>query len=1821
MNDRTLIFSSVMSRLLESLSHFVHAAQNEFEKENPDQSKIDNFDKFFERFPRHNSRYKSIINQLCKMASSDIDNNIHYITKLMKEVINGNSKSQFTLLQMVVSFYDLSNKNSFVLFYYFSLFFFTDLICQIVVNYGSGDSSTFLTRTAYNIAIAKHSLPKTALVILKQWAVIFSVLSEKDFSEVTQVFNMFSNSSDLSIPLTLMKYLRFDLNDTPGSLFFESLLQNIRNHVKKKTITNIGLESLSSMLITLPYNEEIYQKLAQIIKPLKYDKVLWSGATKLLTAIYLRLPNKRTRSRFYQKFVYGIAGDDKKLGVSLEVFEMMIIGRNTDVSWEYWEWGDNPRSSKHSFLRLNSSLELGQDDARSFTSIFMQTYFVKSDFSLYPKLIKKIMLHLASLDFLYFTNNIAPHFLDLNDNDSRFISLLMIVPKVNSDDFRINCFKKIPNHELILNKFNKSLKEKVSRALKLCVATTQSSKSKHRICFSNYDILLDNLTSEANQKLIIILDEWKMRNDFKEMENKLHYSSELCKNTFSLEVYLIPALVYIFDDNDFNNPILMDTLIEFSFNDNQKIALSAYNICRNVLSNLPNQENYMQILALAAASDDYEIVYTCLSLLEASLHAIHEVNTNLLHDIEVMAFLGLAAIDPNARHLCLIMLQRINDLLKSRGLLSCMNNKVPIIEKNAKDHILLKNIPDEPEKDIFPASIISLETAILSQYYEIWIYFIAAIMNQIIEVNYEPFFQRLSILTPSLTPILCNENRNVRDNDLSILIILLSSMFHSTTIDSSRRDIDKSQQYAPYSDKTDKRKEVCKTLNILLSSDSKEMTELGFNTIPFLHFSILGPIIDVLSNVQQSKIPQAIKTLCNLLRQPEINQNFIMHNFRRITSFISTANSFLLEKKLNSPRVIDWNQENEQKLNEISDMACSYCIIITIIVDACDIISDHDWAMNTRELVLRFLINWAITQSEKHKVLRKYAKNALSALVKGGTIFTDGLLFDDIAVEFLGQIEIEGTHLLTDILYFHIEFLLDYYIKACYTQPPRISDAYFTAICNNLKRKHGDVLLLQSGQLILLLQVFSQHDHPLISKFLHQLLKIAYEHQIIPDDNINIDPTMALLLIPQMCEFATEAVFNAFYIVLQYQRISLPFKEIINSVRMWMPHIRLLPKQSSCVQNIPPVFHYFTPYEFLMALNQATNDADDDRFRVISGLWNDLVVSPDNREIVTIFLSNLANSNNLRIYSLILYSAPEEIIFRVDERGSFAYYYHCTKCLGQPYFLNNDMVGVFLKKLLSKIWDSTFERLPITLLFIILFRENGTKVPFQFVCKKFDVQLPEGQLSNEASKELISQIINKLKNYNVNIEDIGNEALKWTFGCENTEIAANALMIYNRILKPYNEKILPNQIIKTVSYHFEKLNNENKNNFSHLALLVSESFYFFNHTLDHNDNDSVKLVFNYITSFLDCQIVLDIELHDAIDFFMKSLKKPDILILISQNIISLIRPLIPMLETSKSAQELIDYCILIFQSEEIMLIAAPLKKLHPHLFPHLPNFEDFIHNINENAMCTSLIHYAIISENASRPVLNSIFEITTLIVSKIVNENNKQPLTKLYQIALRSMNRCPAAYDFVQILCEKQPQVASTNIIDFYEWSRTFNDVNRSIKLLIKNCIIPVTNFTDCKSYTSVLHFLYDENLKVKIMPFASQQDMIEGMKKIEGIKKSKVRKGKKKGKLNKNKARGAITLNSPSFSSSPSKGLLTSTSTPNNLAAIPTSVSVVFSSNGTAVDIISNLTPLRHPKRIITDSEKLVINRSKAIILTPKDYLGSLRRKSFNTGSYELSE
>lgn len=1868
-DGRLVIFKAIFTNLLESYSSRFNFVLNDIEKIlQYSKTDLESFySTVFTKFPRSDPFYKKVIDDLSQVGATDPENILIFLTKTMKDVIKTKATIFVTLKNCCV-FFDSTRESHTMLLYYFSLFFLTDLTCQIIANvsessskesnhfnlpnsismnnfvaynghpgnletpYSSDSSSasnsnspiassikssmkvppnpaspaqrsnskpaiqptsnrrsnitehqkmdfytspshfssTFSTKfgdlssgtlnmlvqTGSRIAFSQQFYPAIHLVILKQWSVIFSYLSEKNVSDFSSIYSMFSttSSTDMTLPILLSRFIRFDLNDTVGSLIIDKILQICKMLLKKKTLTNTVLESLSYMLVTLPYNEDIYSKIYSFLKStvIRKDKSLWNGRILLLTNLYMRYPkiwNKFTS--FINKKILREAGNKERLPTSVRCFELAIMGRNVKYECLFWEWGHNPRATPLSYVNFNSYYDSKYSQN---STLFMNNYFAKSDFSICPKLFRGILVHLASLEFTHFVTYITQQFLALESDDPRFLVFLSTIPDINSADFLNHAFSKITKNSI--EKFNSFCRERILKELLnsphitdssnadtqsfndsqiTVVNSNSSSRNQHGVCVRDFTFLFENLTVENDQKLSVALEAFQLTDKFKILECS-HVRSRPSLEKLDLRSLLLRSLQFVFTKDDFNNPKVISIIIELSCHIDNRIATAAFDLCWQFFPDQVDPNLFLRIIVSMDELNDSEAIFVLYSFVFSTLkNAFGKVtiDPDILRLVEIHGFTLLASVFPSTRSLGKGILDQCTKRIKEKSLMSFIVPRMDYIEKTVKKKMLLYLLPSKYETELPPAQTVSFNVALFSHYYDVWLFFFGEILNTLIYSNFIPLFK---FFETHRTEMLNSVSKYDRPSNLGITLMYLSTLFHLPTLLKSSYadfsfmfkkfdsddDSDYSEEFVNADDNdkrkslqdmrdmnesneffNDHRKEICLTIYHLISSKNEKLIEMGFQIVPLLNFSLHPLLIDVLSKVDGDLLYRSVTAVSIMLRLPEVEWPFYKPHMLRLTTFIGNVQYLFIQNELNSPRTIQWNDELEKKVTKYSDVIQNYCIIlITMFSHSEEGVSEDIWPYSSRQITIRFLINWATTSSRALKAVRNYASEAIVTITSIGPFITDPGLVDLLPLEYFASLDSKGNSILYNLLHYHSEYLMNHFIDSCYTLSRSLSDLFFDAILHVIQKDELSMIIFMSGKLIFLACVYLYEERPSSQDMIKALLN-AKGISSLSDINTNSD-IFKYQEIPKIFRFAIEAVFDSFFTVMKMKNRHISATDLIESIRPWIVHIRLLPNQLTCSPYVVPLFNMFTPYEFLMQMVCATESVTEDHFRAIVTLWVELGNIPDHNDLIPLFLSDLTiTSPNKKMIEVLLETNAMNLPKLIMNQCTFTFYYHIiNNDLSSSFENGQKWLGTLLSSMFTRNWLHMSPVLLKVLHFAFLFRMKGAKKLFYLISRNLNIECFDGPIPRDIMKKIVEQFKDKIEETKIySIEEWGNEALKWIFGCSSLDLVTTSLIIYNQLMKPYDEQIFY-LLIRCASYHLT-----NNMNSPFLNDFISECFYFF--TIHYSENKNVAIKF--VLSFLDCGSFLQSGiLVETSDFFLTAIR--DKAITDNQVIVSIIRPRMTILETDDASQTFLNDIIDLLHQDELEMIALPFKNIAPSVFTSLAPFssDEIIERCCESSLCKALVHYSIMLTNASYTLQDSIYYITRKIADKIATkyENNKISISRIYKAAVRSISTCKNAMSLIQKICLLMPEVSVMNVYNVYEWDRSVEDVDRIVKILVKDlfegnnieCLKGINNNTvtisDCISYKQVENFLFCQT-SPKILPYAAHAELIEGMKRL----------------------------------------------------------------------------------------------------------------------------
>ena len=1866
------LFFSAFSRLIESFAPHFHKILYEFEDKMAACSGI-NVEKIieniFSKFPRNLTQYQSLIKNLTKLASFDPGASITELSDIFKRLLSPEKDNTFQTLQNLSFIFKPDNVYHQELISRFGIYLISDLICQIIREYGYNDLCSKLTECGMKMCNSNDKAKLFDSTIKMQWAVIFSMISETNFKPIFDMFRSIIDLEDYGTAFFLVQYTRLDCIKDDNVIFLEVVYNLLIKLCEKPSdLVFEILTATSRLLLSQKELNDQVQNIFNFAWDLLKNKSYEEYAVYIICVLFPLFPDKRESViDFYNTYIEVNISKKEYVEKTLHFFQILIYGIQFDPRWLYWEWGMNPRIHYFSYLKWNSQPDKPLSDENSFLSIFMRTFFTEANFSVCVQKFSDILLHFAALDFQYFMNSIMDKFLSISYNDPRFISFLMMIYKANSPGFLEYVSCSVTSSDLI--EFNRKAKSKVTEALSVFNIEFLSEHGTRSDLVNSLETIIINSDLKVEKRL----DEWKLNKIQKTVPDHGTYSANIEKYQDCLHVQIVKCLPFIIPLEDYNSPDMMKLILQLSFNYIPYISSVAYPICISIIKNNLMQVQFIEIiLDFIKGPTSCESLFTCINLLAEMLGSNPQsLPLEVVHNIEFAGIRGLVSVHPTCRIISFHLLKMLNHvLLHEKGIYAFIENNTNEIQSAVFQRLMAHNDLEFNKSKVKPNKQIKFLQAVGSYYYDIWLFFICEIANIIVSTNYTPLLERFqnnllsyiralfsanssccginnngngnaSSTSPQNSGLLDSDFNSLPDSSLDLSSGDISHLFTTSSSDSqmnigllifyiashyNRNFVMKSLSYykgdlySPIEKNDDSlQKNAVSTIKHLLRITG--LDKLAFSIIEHSHISLYPGFVNMLCNVRKDQLEDATSVVCVMIKSPLITSTFARELFRTIISFISVIQSYISSKKINGPRIISWhkNDTNIEDNSNVSDeydseeivikyknLSIEFCSIITQILEYINNrLNPEEWPLASREIIFRYMMNWMGTTSPELAVLRKFATCTLTTMIRMGPILNDALFYDSSSIKIFSSIEESGYHVLSFLLYFHVELLLEAFIDACYTQPVASSNMYFLSLFMAIDADYSNFLFIHSASLLLLSFIAYYRENPRSLEFLMALLDVitqgksninfdqyfAHENSFFEpnpvssssqDSNLSLshsqsdsncdfyenDQNNAEILkyrcqehhgrnhilkeVAKELSFLTEAIFEQGFRVIKMDNLQIPLKDIIDILIIWSRNIRLLPNQSSCIsgdyntnmQSIfhktpKQLFHRFTPYSFLEQLMKTTESVSNDNLSIIITLWCTLLKMPDHNELIQIFIFTWPESFRLKndeqykkakftqfaLISHLIYADSENIVIRIAQHCSFAFYYHITTGLDKDFDNELWIVPLLTEAFQFKNNENTFILIPSILHFAFLFLErkiNGTHELLRVLCNSLDVELPDGALTKDAIISTVQLLVKALKSNSalfssfyektqsissgsgemirskslIDVDPVriwGKESLKWLLGCQSLEFATISLIIFNQILKPLDSLVISG-VCKAVTFHIVNLMEASQMDNPLLISFIEESFNFYVEVFKGNE----MFAFQYASSFLDCKVFVDTCLDKATSLFLKCLMSNVTNSKARTLVIGMLRPLLPKIEVDEVTQKMLEICLINspLESEELQMIAAPFHHCRKLLFQQLKSLDALLESASETTMCKALQHYAAIVSTASQSLLNSIYLISAYIVKRVVAENNREPLAVIYKSALRNLPFCNNAIDFICSVAKFEPVVATKISYEVYDWGRSLESVCRSLYSLIqtneKNS--KIVTLTDCSTIQSVYNLLNCDTIP-KILPFTSQRKMLESLK------------------------------------------------------------------------------------------------------------------------------
>lgn len=1641
MNDKVQLFKTVFTRLTETLSSHIRNAIIDFHNQIP----LSGQSNFFDLFPRSSQQYILVIRSVSKLSEVDPQNIIEYLSDLFlnKRQPNCPIISELHEKSIPIKFKTVESEDFFSIFLHF---FFVDLLSPIVITHKIESmklieciESLFSEKPLYKYSIF--------IQIIKQWSVIFAF---QKMDQIIYLFDKYSSSSQsfqLDLAFTLIRFLRLETFDSGP--FLNKLITNLKTLFKKHLITLTILRSLSELFLSNTTHEDQLNSLFDFCSTLRKEKQLKDGIYELQASILLHT-RKKDIPQFYKKRVFAHVGDPNKVKRALLLFQRQMFGLEINSDRFCFESNIVSVSNPLCCIHWNSEPERKMSDPDSFASQFMKQFFIKSDFSACPELFSQVIIHLASLDFTYFNETILPQFMKLQVTDTRFLSFLMSLPMINSEDFFLNSFTEPREDEL--EKYDEEVRQKVCNSFASIFAGLPQE----------YGILNDSdnsIIEESDRKMAQLLPNIS--------PTEVHLT-KCHKNPadFVLPIAALKCIPFILKDSDFIKPDILEHLISYCYNANYDIATSAMDAIKH-FSTKYECRVHLIFRILASLSDNDIIQNSLLTLILDIIEECDSLNQEIVAEIESKGYIYFTSPIPATRILAWNILKITNTLSDNHGIMSSIVENKTQIEMNVSHRL---------------GVMIDFDTARLSHFFNVWLIFISEMTNVL--RNNTGLMSRINLVTPKTPGVLilysyANSTKPQKFIDAIIEYPNNNSLFFALPYCDFKL-FPHIVLAIPFPVKDDNLKSSTeKVLQMLKSCTSSVLKMLKSPHISEVDI-FLPSLVNFLAVLQGTTIqldtngPGRVLWTDQNEKKVIQNEGFLIDYLEIIHLVFQNASEGESKKvwpyanrSLVFQFILNWGMTKSPQLEQLRKHSLR---ALASIVKVGPFFKDVS-LFNSQ--TLEFLGNAGKTVVSL--LLKHHSDICLSLFIDA--CFTQPIPIGDIYFQAILSLLQESPNI--ECIYdFSGELLL------------------LGLVYKELENPHSQAFVTQIASTILqnktALKYFPNAKHQK-----NQRNEASQSNQQNENREVAANPS----LYPKKYRICTEKFLETALEFIKKKELVVSIKDICEAIRPWILLIRILPKQKYLIPGTPSQFAAYTPFSFLEALMLATvqaNEKSPEDFRYVALLWTDLMHCPDHSELIPLFIAEYqVSSIKQKLFLHLIYNDAPNAVKRLALHCTFAYYFHVTRGMLKKFDDELWIVPLLVKAV--EIDSPEINSNIITILhFAFLYKCNDL---ISALSEKLNIGISFNSLlsnlnytfeSTSSSVVLLLKYFTKIIDRFIEKLDVsslkqwGLEATKWILASQNLEYAYVSIYVYNRIKDPQDPLIVKG-ICKSVRYHLMNYIH-GKNDKDLLDKFVGESFVFYDWVFNNNEVYS----YSFLSSFFDCSFFFNALLENSYPLYQKALNSFHTNQAAWDNLTGFIRPLLKNIETNENSQSIVNYLIELSGSNELKLVVYPIKNIRPQLFPASKLTRKEIEKVSLSILCKVLVHYSCMIDTTAPIFLDEILATINLFLPSVANHNNKEPLYKIYIKALDNISMCPSSIEFIIRLFDLFPNIL-TDSFEFYDWNRSIEDVSRSLGHLVDDYNIPVTNLTDCSTLSSVINLL-DCEVVPKILPFETQKETIEAM-------------------------------------------------------------------------------------------------------------------------------
>ena len=1640
----------------------------------------------FRTFPRSNQEYRSVIKILTETSKIHTQGVLSFLKDLFVTTIHLRGNKTVPLEHYILPEYDPNNPNHVLFIRYYEYIFMTDLITSIFVSNPIITEFKHLQDLGYLLCSISISEPVMYEMVLPQFAYIIHTISKVNFDQFYDSFSQLIINKPEPY-FILVKYVHL-VDENPKSYDFLEIIYDYMNHqIRRKTATNLMLESVSTLLLKFIAHNQIinkFERLAQLslkIETLKY------GALELISTI---MANNRVsfsdKLQFYTREVVPLLQEETGFNIVVRIFYILSFGSyiNSNQFLSFWV----PETSDFEFVPIEITDSI-RKEIIEMSKQFLDTIFPHEDFSQVQSIIRNTLLYFACADFDVFINEIADKFLSCDDE--RFTTFLSCVGPINNNIIHI-C------PEMII-KFNNILSQITYRKLNSYLHSDMVSRF-----FSSKLFEKTQNDKISKNNIFEIMSKWDVDTGPISEIMRRSDSFQINGNIVLPSSHLIETLPYILTSNSIQPTMWTSMLVKLSAINNSSIANPASVI---LLKHIDDQKDKTKIcenlVAMITIKETPEIVFVCLNLLLHAAKACDPSQDRAQNDVysqmEYVSFLCLASEYPFMRSISYQLLIVLNKLKSNEGFYSHIEKHIQAIESNVKHNILLQQLPKRPENHKYYVEEISLETALNSPYQHIWNYFLSEFSRIVAFIKYLPITEKIS----DVPKIFLESKKN--HLTLGLLVIFFSMSIVKKNFN---------KEFYVYETKLLTDTPVSLDMNILKTILERIYTRETISlaiAVKHTNYTLVPFVLSTLKSIALKNNPIIAMTMD------------IIYN---LLKSIEGINNLRVETYEDANYILESAEKNFKLLKPSSVQNKEHLILYYLLCMQFWILSNKTTiSINAKNRSLAFILD---NFKEDHRFIC-YAASTLVSLLETGEGF--GQLPENTIRSLLKILIICEEHnydVLVPLLDKDFNVFIEYYIEYCYTGSQSTSDFFFNAISevidqgNGSNKEENHKKILSNPYPIIVIGLYKlKTGYSLADSFLRNyLMKYANEKMESVIQQLNTDNENKMPIIDIILKYMPkhgEAIVHTALSILQKFINSCSVKVFVDIMMPFVCNFRILPYQHSCM-NIPPHLSRMSPYQFLCLLFDVTSHVKPQDFEHLTEVWSLLMKEEESRAIVLPFLFEMKNPEvQIELFTELLQENPKEIINSLLKRLEFSFYAYCSYQGERKYDDEMWIIQVIIKAIQYK----EVSRNPIVLHHALLFHSSHTLQLLKKLCKQNKIAYSRRALSDNSLALIVESYSNSFKSMGEMklIETWALEAMRWVIGSKSLKIASTSLVILNHIdytPNKENSTAFFHGIFRSVAYFLGNCTELDQ----YTSKFINDTFVYFNRFFSGNE----KLAFDYIKCFFEFVVIVDAYFDQMIPLYAQcresNVTKDDA----EQYLLLAIRPIFNELESDNKAKYLFkhilranghiidvrlvgallkpfDECCRLLKEIERDIDVPDFNRLLGHLsFMSLTASADLMTKIFVAANII-LKKYAVIrgdSKNNKPIPLMPISSLTDLLqpekrtqpVDILSPDIDKRALHILYKVALSKVMSMHESIDLILCISSIEPLISTTNFVEDRDFVAEANGVIQNLNNLGKR-VNEVVSFTECQDLESTSNLLNPES-HPKVQPFTSEHEVLE---------------------------------------------------------------------------------------------------------------------------------